>query len=97
MKGIFSYGILRGLIGQIVGWAAGIGLVTGIRALMGLAYKAEPAWVLGAALGIIGFLIGIGAFRDWFAWAKGEETPDPEEIHEEPGVKRYFGYSLDHK
>lgn len=97
MKGIFSYGIVRGLIGQIIGWAAGIGLVTGIRALMGLGYKAEPAWVAGAALGVIGFLIAIGAFRDWFAWAKGEETPDPEEIHEEPGVKRYFGYSLDHK
>ncbi|MEW6178626.1 MAG: cbb3-type cytochrome c oxidase subunit I [Chloroflexota bacterium] len=97
MKGIFSYGILRGLIGQTIGWAAGIGLVTGIRALMGLGYKAEPAWVAGAALGVIGFLIAIGAFRDWFAWAKGEETPDPEEIHEEPGVKRYFGYSLDHK
>ncbi|KPL77236.1 cytochrome C oxidase subunit I [Bellilinea caldifistulae] len=39
----------------------------------------------------------MGAFRDWFAWAKGEETPDPEEIQEEPGVKRYFGFSLDHK
>ncbi len=58
MKGIFSYGIVRGLVGQIIGWAAGIGLVTGIRALMGLAYKAEPAWVVGAALGVIGFVIG---------------------------------------
>lgn len=97
MKGIFSYGMVRGLVGQIIGWAAGIGVVTGIRALMGLAYKAEPAWVLGAAFGVIGFLIGIGAFRDWFAWAKGEETSEPEEIQEEPGVKRYFGFSLDHK
>ncbi|WP_322794372.1 cytochrome c oxidase subunit I, partial [Bellilinea sp.] len=97
MKGIFSYGMVRGLVGQIIGWAAGIGVVTGIRALMGLAYKAEPAWVLGAAFGVIGFLIGIGAFRDWFAWAKGEETPEPEEIQEEPGIKRYFGFSLDHK
>lgn len=97
MKGIFSYGMVRGLVGQIIGWAAGIGLVTGIRALMGLPYKAEPAWVLGAAFGVIGFLIGIGAFRDWFAWAKGEETPEPEEIQEESGAKRYFGFSLDHK
>uniref|UniRef100_A0A7C4Q246 Cytochrome C oxidase subunit I n=1 Tax=Bellilinea caldifistulae TaxID=360411 RepID=A0A7C4Q246_9CHLR len=97
MKGIFSYGMVRGLVGQIIGWAAGIGVVTGIRALMDLAYKAEPAWVLGAAFGVIGFLIGIGAFRDWFAWAKGEETPEPEEIQEEPGIKRYFGFSLDHK
>lgn len=97
MKGIFSYGIVRGLIGQVIGWAAGIGLVTGIRALMGLGYRAEPAWVLGAVFGIIGFMIAIGAFRDWFAWAKGEETEEPEEMHEEPGAKRYWGFSVDHK
>ncbi len=97
MKGIFSYGIVRGLIGQIIGWAAGIGVVTGIRALMGLGYRAEPAWVLGAVFGIIGFMIAIGAFRDWFAWAKGEETEDPEEVQEEPGAKRFWGFSVDHK
>jgi cytochrome c oxidase subunit I len=97
MKKIFSYRIIPGLIGQIIGWVFGIGLLTAIRALMGLDWKAEPAWVLGAALGVMGFMIGIGAFKDWFAWAKGEETLDPEEMHEEPGIKRYFGYSLDHK
>jgi len=97
MKKIFTYRIIPGLLGQMIGWAAGIGLLTGIRALMGLGWKAEPAWVLGAVLGIIGFMIGLGAFRDWFAWAKGEETVDPEEIHEESGLKRYLGYSLDHK
>ncbi|MEN4011179.1 MAG: cbb3-type cytochrome c oxidase subunit I [Chloroflexota bacterium] len=97
MRGIFSYGMARGLIGQVIGWAAGIGLVTGIRALMGLGYRAEPAWVLGAVFGIIGFMIAIGAFRDWFAWAKGEETEEPEEMHEQPGAKRFFGFSVDHK
>ncbi len=97
MKKIFSYRIIPGLIGQVIGWAAGIGIVNGIRALMGLGPRAESAWVLGAALGIIGFMIGMGAFRDWFAWARGDETPDPEEMHEEPGLKRFLEYSLDHK
>ena len=97
MKKIFSYRIIPGLIGQVIGWAAGIGIVNSVRALMGLGPRVESAWVLGAALGIIGFMIGMGAFRDWFAWAKGDETPDPEEMHEEPGLKRFLGYSLDHK
>ena len=97
MKQVLSYGIVRGLIAQIIGWAAGIGLLAAIRALMGLGWKAEPAWVLGAVFGIIGFMIGVGGFRDWFAWAKGDETIDPEEVHEGPGVRRYWGFSLDHK
>lgn len=97
MKQVLSYGIVRGLIAQIIGWAAGIGLLTAIRALMGLGWKAEPAWVLGAVFGIIGFMIGVGGFRDWFAWAKGDETIDPEEVHEEPVARRYWGFSLDHK
>ncbi len=97
MQKILSIGILRGLVGQIIGWAAGIGLVTGIRALMGLAYKAEPAWVVGAAFGIIGFMIAIGGFKDWWRWARGEETLDPADMVEAGGGRRYWGWSVDHK
>ncbi|MEK7312701.1 MAG: cbb3-type cytochrome c oxidase subunit I [Chloroflexota bacterium] len=93
----FQLGVVRGLIGQIIGTAAGIGLVTGIRALMGLPpWKAEPAVVAGAAIGVICFLAGVGALTDWWKWAMGDETeehhgPDPR------GWERYFGVSLDHK
>jgi cytochrome c oxidase subunit 1 len=97
MKNFLSIGFVTGIIGQIVGTAIGIGLLTGIRAMMGLAPKSEPAAVLGAALGIIGFMIGVGGFRDWFTWAKGEDTYEAEEFHDRPGVIRYWGYSLDHK
>lgn len=97
MRKFFSLGIVKGLIGQVIGSLVGAGLLTGIRALMNLGWKAEPAYVLAAVFGILGFMIGIGGFRDWFKWAKGEETPDVEEIHEEPGLPRYIGYSLDHK
>ncbi|MBA4400142.1 MAG: cytochrome c oxidase subunit I, partial [Anaerolinea sp.] len=97
MKKFLSIGFVTGIIGQIIGTAVGIGLLAGIRALMGLAPKAEPAAVLGAALGIVGFMIGVGGFRDWFTWAKGEDTFEAEEFHDQPGIIRYWGYSLDHK
>src|SRR5574340_1137834 len=97
MKKILSIGFIKGLIGQVIGTAAGIGLLVGIRALMGLEPKAEPAAVLGATFGIIGFMIGVGGFRDWFAWAKGHDTFEVEDFQDEPGIKRYWGYSLDHK
>lgn len=97
MKKFLSIGFVTGIIGQIIGVAIGVGLLTGIRALMGLAPKTEPAAVLGAAFGVIGFMIGVGGFKDWFAWAKGEDTIEAEEFHDQPGIIRYWGYSLDHK
>ncbi len=39
MKKYITLGILRGFIWQIVGTVLGMGIVTGIRALLGL-----PAW-----------------------------------------------------
>ena len=97
MKKILSINFVTGIIGQIIGAAIGYGLLTGIRVLMGLAPKAEPAAVLGAAFGVIGFMIGVGGFRDWFSWAKGEDTYEAEEFHDKPGISRYWSYSLDHK
>lgn len=97
MKHLFSIGLVRGVFWQVVGTALGVGLVSGIRALMGLGWKAEPAWVFGGALGALFFLAGVGAVEGWWRWAKGEETPEPEDIHEKPGLRRYLGVSLDHK
>ncbi len=97
MKRVYSIGMLRGVLWQLLGAAVGVGLVALIRALLGWGWKLEPALVGGAFMSAIFFMIGLGAFRDWFRWAKGEETEDPEHITEEPGLKRYFGFSLDHK
>ncbi|HKZ69972.1 MAG TPA: cytochrome C oxidase subunit I, partial [Anaerolineales bacterium] len=104
MKILLKLGITRGLIAQIVGTAAGIGLVAGIRLLMGLPATTdgvglaawEPHAVAGAAIGVICFMAGVGALTDWWKWAMGDETeehhgPDPR------GWERYFGVSLDHK
>jgi len=97
MLKIFRIGLVKGLIWQILGTAVGVGLFTALRALLGLPFKAEPAWVFGGLLGALAFMIGLGAFDDWFRWAKGEETPEPDEIEDPPGAARFFGLSFDHK
>jgi cytochrome c oxidase subunit 1 len=96
---LLSLGLLRGLLAQVAGTALGIGLVTVVRALMGLdAWAAEPAAVAGAMLGVIAFLIGVGAFSDWFKWTRGEETPMQ---HGPPSGKpawtRYLSTDYSHK
>ena len=55
MKNFFSTALARGLFWQLIGTLVGAGLVTGIRAAMGLSttdtfFFTEPAWVLGAFL-----------------------------------------------
>jgi hypothetical protein len=70
---IFSTSLFKGLVYLSVGILAGMGLVTGIRGLMGLqAWSAEPAWVVGALVGGITFMIGTGVISDWWKWAIGD-------------------------
>jgi len=97
MRKFFSLGLLRGLLWQILGTAIGIGILTGIRQLLGLAaWKPEPAIVFGALLGAMFFLYGIGVLNDWIRVAAGKEIP--EHIDESGlGWRRYFSASLDHK
>ncbi|MBL6962167.1 MAG: cbb3-type cytochrome c oxidase subunit I, partial [Anaerolineales bacterium] len=92
-------GLVRGIIFQVVGSIVGMGIVMLIRLLMGLpAWNAEPVWVGGTFVGVITFLIGVGAFSDWFKWAKGEKTSDHHEADPSlPGWAKYYSISLDHK
>jgi cytochrome c oxidase subunit 1 len=99
MRTIFSLGLVRGIIAQIIGTALGMGLTAVIRALQGLpAWKAEPLTVVGAIVGGIAFLIGAGAVTDWFKAARGQETP----LHhgppaDKPAWTRYFDVDYSHK
>ncbi len=43
------------------------------------------------------FLIALGAFRDWYRMAKGEDVPEPEDVHEPEGARRFWNLSFDHK
>ncbi len=96
------YGLVKGLVWQVLGTIAGGLLVSAIRFLMGLEPFdlakfgfTEGGWVAGALIGAIAFLAGVGALTDWFKWAKGEKTSDH---HQDPeGFIKYFGVSLDHK
>ncbi len=102
MKKIISIGLVRGLLFQVVGTPFGALVVTAVRALMGLpAFSSrtfgftEPAWVFGGFVGVVAFVYGTGVLDDWIAWARGVDTPEHRE--DEPGWRKYFGPSLDHK
>lgn len=102
------YGIVRGMVWQVVGTLVGAGFVTlmsfVLNTFAGGKYTifqpstfgfTEPAWVVGAIIGALSFLIGVGAVTDWMKWAAGISTPD--HVEDEPGWRKYFGVSLDHK
>ncbi len=96
MRKLYSIGLIRGLLWQILGTAVGIGILTGIRILLRLpAWKPEPAFVVGALMGALFFLYGIGAVDGWIKESAGKEAPEPDESSW--GRARYFGVSLDHK
>jgi len=97
MKKIWSVGILRGLIFQIIGTIFGVGVFSLIRTLMGLGWKTEPTIVIGGLFGAIFFLIGLGAFTDWWKTAIGEEVAEPHLVKGFSGIRRYFEFTLDHK
>ncbi|MDO9085694.1 MAG: cbb3-type cytochrome c oxidase subunit I [Anaerolineaceae bacterium] len=97
MKNIFSLGIVRGIIFQLIGSFLGAGILGGIRALMGLSWKTEPAIVFGGLVGAIAFMGGVGGFKDWWKMAIGEDVTEAHEVVGEKGIRRYFGFSLDHK
>lgn len=95
----FSLDIVKGIIYQVVGTLLGMGLVMLIRILLGYqAWAAEPAWVAGAFLGVIGFMIGVGAFEDWFKQALHREVPSVLEADSgRTGWEKYLSFWLDHK
>lgn len=97
MKKLFSIGIIKGIIFQILGSLLGAGLLGGIRALMGLPWKTEPAIVLGGFIGAIAFMVGIGGFSAWWKMAMGEEVPEANQVQGHQGKLRYLEFSLDHK
>lgn len=97
MKNLFSVGMLRGIIFQIIGSFFGAGVLGGIRALMGLPWKTEPAIVLGGLFGAIAFMIGIGGFSAWWKMAMGEEVLEANQVKGHEGIRRYFEFNLDHK
>ncbi len=101
MKKFFTSALAKGLLWQLIGFFIGAGLVTGIRALLGLEttgtfFFTEPAWVLGALFGAVSFLVGCGVTDDWIKWARGIDTSDHHEEHWH-GWEKFLNVSFDHK
>jgi cytochrome c oxidase subunit 1 len=97
MKRIWSIGIIRGLVFQILGTLIGTGFFYLIRVLLGLGWKTEPTIVIGGLVGAIFFMIGLGGFKDWWNSALGNDVLEPHEVKSARGIKRYFDFTLDHK
>ena len=92
-------GLLRAVIGAIVGAGAGVAILS---AATGAGLDVSSGQILGLAylLALLGFLIGIGAFRFWLAWAMGRDadTADEHATHGTAGDwGRYFRFTTDHK
>jgi cytochrome c oxidase subunit 1 len=96
---LMDLGLVRGLVGQVLGTLAGMIVVMAIRLAAGMeAWETETCWVIGMLVGGLGFLIGVGSMDDWAQWWIGKETPMR---HGGPLGKpawvRYFGVDYNHK
>jgi len=92
-------GLLRGVVGAGAGFALGGGGLA-LAGIAGLQADAGQIFGLGYLLGLLGFLLGIGAFRFWLTWAAGREIDVAEEhaAHGRAGEwRRYFRFTTDHK
>lgn len=91
-------GLIRAVIGQLVGLAIGIGLVSGLRALLGMDPSPEAAWTTGALIGVFTSLLFAGVVTDWLKWIIGRK---PAIVHgppkNRPGWTRYFNVDYNHK
>ncbi len=96
---MLSLGLIRGLIVGAIGAVIGMALTMAARVALGRpAWSADPVSFVGAISWIVFFLVGIGAFSDWWRWAQGEQAGDPH--HPDPNApqwKRYFSFDPSHK
>jgi len=95
-----SLGLVRGVIGQVIGTIVGFLLLMLGRLIGGYeeVWFAEGAWSLGAIFGVIGFLYGVGALDAWTKWMGGVFPPIHHgPIEGEPTWTRYFYPDINHK
>ena len=74
---LMQLGLVRGLVGQLIGTVGGIALAMLLRvAFTGDAWGDQGEGVLttGIIIGGLSFLIGVGAFTDWAKWWVGIPT-----------------------
>jgi cytochrome c oxidase subunit I len=99
MMAILNLGLIRGLLAGILAGGIGAGLTALARLGLGLApLEAGPLTFFGCIAGLIGFLIGVGAFRDWWRWGRGGTAEEPPLVAPPgPAWRRYFDFDTNHK
>lgn len=86
--------IRKGLIGGIIGFVIGAGVLALIRLLLGLEpWADEPGIIVGYLFALAGWLLGVGV---WDYWARGW-LGLPVKKFEATGWRRYLGFNTDHK
>ena len=92
-------GLVRAVLGAAIGGVIGAGSLI-LAGSAGMEITDGEILGLGYLLALIGFLVGIGAFRFWLTWASGREVNAQEE-HDAHGTagdwRRYFRFTTDHK
>ena len=91
-------GVIGAAIGYLLGHLLG-DYVGGDFSRSALSDTNDVAIVLGYAGGTIGWLAGLGVFNDPGRLMLGKPLTDEGRLHgtEEPGLGKYFRYTLDHK
>jgi cytochrome c oxidase subunit 1 len=95
-------GAHTGLVGAVAGYFLGHWLgnfLGGGYARSPLADTNDVAIVLGYAFAVIGWLAGLGVFNDLLGAMAGRPWPEEDRLlgREDPGLAKYFRYTLDHK
>ena len=95
-------GAHTGVIGAVIGYFLGHWLgnfLGGDYARSSLSDANDVAIVLGYAFAVIGWVAGLGVFNDLFGLMLGRPLPEEPRLigKEDPGLAKYFRYTLDHK
>ena len=95
-------GAHTGLVGAVIGYFLGHWLgdfLGGDYARSALSDTNDVAIVLGYAFGVIGWVAGLGVFNDLGRLMVGKPMSEEPRLLglEEPGLGKYFRYTLDHK
>ncbi|HNS39736.1 MAG TPA: cbb3-type cytochrome c oxidase subunit I [Promineifilum sp.] len=100
LKILLTSALVKGLVGQAVGWALGYSFVALLRALRGLPtpWLYEPAVAFGAIISLLGFLVAAGVLADWLRWIVGKKTELKHGVPAgQPGWARYINVDTNHK
>ena len=64
--GFLSYGVVRGLIGQVIGTVVGLAFIALLLLILGMGWNPEPSWIFAMVVGFFGFLIGAAVLVGYF-------------------------------